>query len=248
MRLEYAGKSDIGKVRKINQDAFGIFQHEDTGLFVVADGMGGYVNGEKASQTVIAEFSNWWNSFSPVLFEYEFQRMLSSIEQVIEYANDVIYAQYNKNEICGTTVVVLFVYQNYYGVLHAGDSRCYMAQGRKWKVLTVDDVWENQTCISRQERMMLNHPNRGKLVNAIGIHKNVQCRVITDVIKNDIVFLLCSDGLYKFCQDKDLKKCARKCKDKKKMEQQLESLINMVYDNEAKDNITAILVKCSDRP
>lgn len=247
MHLEYAGKSDIGKVREINQDAFGIFQQEDAGLFVVADGMGGYTNGEKASQTVVSELSNWWNSFSPVLFGYEFQRMISAIEQVIEYANGIIYTQYNQNEICGTTVTVLFIYQNLYGIVYAGDSRCYMAQGRKWEALTVDDVWENQSFISKQERMMLNHPNRGKLVNAIGIHESVQCRTITNVLKKDTVFLLCSDGLYKFCRDKYLRNCARKCKNQKTMEQEIESLINMVYQNGAKDNITVIMVKCSEK-
>lgn len=247
MHLECAGKSDIGKVRRINQDAFGIFQREDTGLFVVADGMGGYANGERASQTVVAELSNWWKSFSPVLFGFEFQRMLSSIEQVIEYANEIIYTQYNQNEICGTTIVVLFIYQNYYGVLHAGDSRCYMIQGRKWEVLTVDDVWENQSSISRQERTLINHPNRGKLVKAIGVYKNVQCRIITDVINEDAIFLLCTDGLYKFCQDKDIRNCARKCKDKKKIMKRIDYLVNLVYKNEAKDNITAIIVKCSQK-
>ena len=247
MNLKAYGKSDIGKVREVNQDAFGIFQKEDAGLFVVADGMGGYTDGEKASQTVVAELSNWWNSFSPVLFECEFQRMMSSIEQVIEYVNETIYTQYNQNEICGTTVVVLFVYQNFYGILYAGDSRCYMAQGRKWEALTVDDVWENQSSLSRQERMMLDHPNRGKLVNAVGVHKNVKCRIITNTLKKNTVFLLCSDGLYKFCPDKYLRHCARKCKDKDMMAQEMDSLINMVYDNGAKDNITVIMVKCLER-
>ena len=247
MHFEYAGKSDIGKVRKINQDAFGVFQKEDAGLFVIADGMGGYDDGEKASQTVVAELSNWWNSFSPILFGYEFQRMMSSIDLVIEYANEIIYTQYNQNGICGTTIVVLFIYRNYYGILYAGDSRCYMLQGRKWKILTVDDVWENQSSISKKECMMLNHPNRGKLVKAIGVHKNVSCRMITNVLDKDSVFVLCSDGLYKFCQDQDIRNCARKCKDKKKMEHEISSLINIAYDNEAKDNITIITVKYFER-
>ena len=247
MHFEYAGKSHIGKVRKIKQDAFGVFQKEDAGLFVIADGMGGYDDGEKASQTVVAELSNWWNSFSPILFGYEFQRMMSSIDLVIEYANEIIYTQYNQNGICGTTIVVLFIYRNYYGILYAGDSRCYMLQGRKWKILTVDDVWENQSSISKKECMMLNHPNRGKLVKAIGVHKNVSCRMITNVLDKDSVFVLCSDGLYKFCQDKDIRNCARKCKDKKKMEHEISSLINIAYDNEAKDNITIITVKYFER-
>ena len=69
----------------------------------------------------------------------------------------------------------------------------------------------------------------------------------TSVLDRDSVFVLCSDGLYKFCRDKDLRNCARKCKDRKKIEQEIESLFNVVYDNDAKDNITIIIVKYSDK-
>ena len=214
MRLESVGKSNIGKKREKNQDAFGIYQNEDVGLYVVADGMGGYADGEKASQTVVAELSNWWNSFSPVLFEYDFRKMIVSIEQVIQYANEIIYTEHNQDQICGTTVVVLFIYQKYYGIVYAGDSRCYINyhqrdflwHGRKLRQLTVDEVWENQPEISSKERMMGGHPNRGKLINAVGIKKNIRCRMITDMLTSDAVFLLCSDGLYKFCTDRLIEK------------------------------------------
>lgn len=245
MNLIAFGKSDIGKVRKINQDAFGIFQKEDAGLFAVADGMGGYVDGEKASQAVVAELSNWWDSFLPAKFGNEFQRMMTAIEQVIQYANGIIYKQYNQNGICGTTATVLLIYKNYYGIVHAGDSRCYLAQGNKWNLLTVDEVWENQSHISARERMMQNHPDRGKLVNAIGVGEHVRCRIVTDAVPVDAVFVLCTDGVYKFCEDRILKKCARKCKDKHAMEQELERLTDTVYKNGAKDNMTIITVNCT---
>ena len=244
MRLEFAGKSDIGKKRESNQDAFCVYQKEDAGLFVVADGMGGHINGEKASQKIVAELSNWWNSFSPVLFEYEFRKMMLSVEQTIEYANKCIYTELNRNEICGTTVTTLFIYQNFYGVIYAGDSRCYLSQGRKWEQLTVDEVWENQSNISNEERMMKNHPNRGKLVNAIGTKENIRCRMITDTISADTKFLLCSDGLYKFCTDRFIKNIMKKCRDEKSMEQAIEKLINRVYKNGASDNISIVIVKC----
>ena len=201
MRLEFAGKCDIGQKREINQDSFCAYQREDAGLFVVADGMGGYTDGEKASQKVVAELSNWWNSFSPVLFDYEFKRMILSIEQAIEYANKCIYMELNRSNICGTTVTVLFIYRNLYGIIYAGDSRCYFSHRRQWRQLTVDEVWENQSSISNRERMMKDHPNRGKLVNAVGIKDSVQCRILTDNISDNTFFLLCTDGLYKYCAE-----------------------------------------------
>lgn len=252
MRLEFFGKSDIGKKREINQDMIGMYQKDDAGLFVVADGMGGHTNGEKASQMVVELLADWWDSFSPVVYEYEFRKMLSAAEQVIEYANKRIYEEYNRNGICGTTVVVLFIYQNRYGIIYAGDSRCYMglchknilSRGRKWEQVTIDEVWENRSDLSRKERKMKNHPNRGKLVNAVGIGKEIRCRIITDVILPDTLFLLCTDGLYKFCADKQLRECMKRSKDRKSIECAIDKLIEEVYGNGADDNISMIIVKC----
>lgn len=245
MNLYAFGKSDIGKVRNINQDAFGIYQREDAGLFVVADGMGGYADGEKASQAVVAELSKWWDSFLSAKFGNEFQRMMTAIEQVIQYANDIIYKKYNQNGVCGTTATVLFIYKNCYGIVHAGDSRCYLSQGNKWSLLTVDEIWENQSHISARERMRQNHPDRGKLVNAIGVGEYVRCRIITDVVPTNAIFMLCTDGVYKFCEDRVLKKYARKCKDKGSQEEAVERLTDIVYKNGAKDNMTIIAVRCT---
>lgn len=244
MRLEAAGKSDIGLKREINQDAFCIFYSDEAGLFAVADGMGGHVNGEKASQRVIGELSRWWHSFLPESYGFEFRKMLEAIEQVIEYTNGCIYTEYNQKEICGTTVTVLFIYKNSYGVIYAGDSRCYLYQKKRWEQITIDEVWENQSNISDAERAMKNHPNRGKLVNAVGVKKNIQCRVITDMILPDAVFVLCSDGLYKFCTDRFMRNCIKSCRDKSEMEQAVDKLINRIYQNGAGDNISVVIVKC----
>lgn len=246
MRLEFAGKSDLGGKRKINQDSFCMFQKEDAGLFAVADGMGGHTNGEKASQTAIAYLSDWWTSFSPVLFGYEFRRMLADIEKVVKQANNRIYTQWNQNGVCGTTITVLFIYRNLYGVIYAGDSRCYVSLGRKWEQLTIDEVWENQSCIDENEREQKEHPNRGKLVNAIGIREAARCRALTDYILPDSAFVLCSDGLYKFCTDRFIRNCVRRCGDRQGIEQAIDKMIGKVYQNGAGDNISVVVVKCCE--
>lgn len=246
MRLEFAGKSDVGAKRKINQDSFCMFHKEDAGLFAVADGMGGHTNGEKASQTVIAQLSDWWTSFSPVLFDYDFRKMITDIGKVIRRANRMIYTRWNQTEVCGTTVTVLFIYRNVYGVIYAGDSRCYLSRGWKWEQVTIDEVWENQSGLDDDEREQKDHPNRGKLVNAVGIREDVRCRVITDLLLPDAKFLLCSDGLYKFCPDRFLRSSVRRCVDGNGMEYAVNKLIDKVYQNGAGDNITMVIVRCRE--
>lgn len=246
MRLEFAGVSDTGRKRKINQDAYCMYRDGDAGLFAVADGMGGYSDGEKASQTVMAKLADWWNSFSPVLFGYEFRKMLRSLEQSIEIANRDIYRMWNKRSICGTTITVLFIYRDLYGVVYAGDSRCYISSRWKWKQITIDEVWENQSSITDKERRQKSHPDRGKLVNAIGIREEVWCRTVTDSVLPDMVFLLCSDGLYKYCTDRFIKSCVKKCTDRQEIERLADRMIEKVYQNGAGDNISVVIVKCCE--
>lgn len=242
MSLEYSGISDVGKIREINQDSFGIFQNGEGGLFVVADGMGGYSDGEKASQKVIAELSNWWNHFSPSEYDYDFRRMIQAIEQTIQYANKCIYTEMNQMAICGTTVAALFIYKNAYGIIYAGDSRVYIRHKRRKGQLTVDEVWENQSTLSIQERANVNHPNRGKLTNAIGVREEVRCKILTDSLENNMRFLICSDGLYKYCSEKKILFALKRCKDKRSMDCEIEKLIGYVYENGANDNVTIITV------
>ena len=202
MRIDYVGKCDKGSVRECNQDAIAMFANEESGLFVVADGMGGHASGELASQEIVTVISNWWERFTPQRYDNNFQKMIKSLGQALEYANDQIFEKYNQMQICGSTVVILFIHEQSYGIIYAGDSRCYAYN--KWKIrqLTIDEVWENQIGLNEEDRKNKNHPNYGKLLNAIGTKKNVQYKTITNELYHGIIFLLCSDGLYKFCEEK----------------------------------------------
>lgn len=242
MGLEFSGKTDIGRQRNINQDSYGIFQRDEAGLFVVADGMGGYKDGEKASQRVVTELSKWWEKYTPAVYENDFTRMMKAIEQVIIYANQCIYNELNGEEICGTTIALLFIFRNMYGIVYAGDSRIYYNHKLNKFQLTTDEVWENQSNLSSRERMDMNHPYRGKLTNAIGVKKEVSCKIVTNCLKDNTKFLLCTDGLYKYCSERKLFSALRKCKDKKTMNQEMDKLIHLVYDNGAGDNITIVTV------
>lgn len=240
--MRYAGVSDIGKERNTNQDAIFAAIRDYYGIFVVADGMGGYSHGELASKFIIQVMEDWWADFKPIYFRYDFQQMLLGIRTALEQANSEIYQNYNQNQICGSTAVILFVSPDAYGVFNVGDSRLYMQCNHLFTQLTSDEIWENQGELSEREKCADWKRCRGRLTNAVGIEENLRCTVRTDVLKKGMVFLLCSDGLYKFLPETTLQKYLRKAARQESLEQYSQSLLEQVYQTRASDNISWILV------
>lgn len=253
MKTEFSGVCDIGKIREVNQDAIFMDAGEDAALFAVADGMGGHFHGEAASGIVVGELRRWWEEFQADSYRKEQAgetgRVLLSLQQRLELANRTIYRQYNSDtQICGSTVAVLFIYRDSYCVLSSGDSRIYYANGLRWKQLTCDDVWENQPGVIEQYRPaeLRRNANYGKLVHAIGTAKEAVFSGKTDILKDDDRFLLCSDGLYKMCREKELKKIVRSYKGNKNGTRLLGQMMDQVYEKGARDNISCILVCCRE--
>jgi len=239
--IEYGSVCEIGSIRDVNQDSIATFSNRNTGLFVVADGMGGHQDGEKASQHIVERLTAWWRDFSEENYGKDFRKMIDSLQNTLDSANKAIFEAYGQNGVCGSTVVILFIYKNAYGMLNVGDSRGFICQGRKVKQLTYDDVWENQPGITLEEKNDRNHPNRGKLISAVGTKPNIICHLTTDELKKGTKFLICSDGLYRFCSEKDMFKYLKKAKSTTVMAMS-EKLKHIVYKNGAKDNLSIILV------
>lgn len=239
--MEYRGVCDIGLERTINQDAVFMAAEGEIGLFCVADGMGGHSHGEWASKEVADGMAGWWRSFGETDYDCDFSRMMDSLNQVLERANRNIWQQ-SGPEIRGTTAVVLFVYRGRYGILSAGDSRIYRCGRRQMKQMTVDEVWENQANLAVSNRAKRVHPNRGKLVNAIGIAENVRITSSTDRAHSGMIFLLCSDGLYKMCPERTVARYVRRYR-RGSLDAVLIGLLKKVYKAGARDNISAVLVR-----
>lgn len=246
MQIIYSGISDIGLRRNINQDA--IFFSSDKGkklyLFVVADGMGGHSNGEVASNAIVKGMRDWLDDFSEDMFRKGFFGITVSLRNKLEQINNEIYSKYNQQHVCGSTCVILVIYQDMYGVISVGDSRVYLKRGLKVKSLMEDDVWENQIDIRENLdiRTIKSHPNYGKLVHAIGTNKDVSMSVKTDSLRPKDTFLLCSDGLYKYCEFRDLKKTMSHV-DENNIEIKIQKVVEKVYKKGAKDNVSVILVQ-----
>lgn len=240
--MEYRGVCDIGLERTMNQDAIFMAADNDIGLFCVADGMGGHSHGERASREIVDNIALWWKDFQEPDYDYDFTRIIYSLNQVLEKANRNIYRMSGDRQIIGSTVAVLFVCHERYGILSAGDSRIYLCDRARVRQLTVDEIWENQVNLNLSSRVKKQHPNRGKLVNAIGIEEDVRITSSTDQGRDGMTFMLCSDGLYKMCTDRVIARAMKECR-RGVLDEVMNKLIRKVYEGGAKDNTSIILVR-----
>jgi protein phosphatase len=247
MRVEFNGVCNKGIKRDTNQDRLYMKTRANTTLLVIADGMGGHVHGERASQQIVTELKNWYEAFDESAYMGDFNRMLSAINDRLQQANKDIYSFYDKNTVCGSTVVVIFIYQDNYAVLWAGDSRAYIQKGWGFKQLTVDDVWENQAQIKANlnKRMIKESVNRGKLVNSIGIYDTANINQLAGRIKQGTKFLICSDGLYKMCSDKEIRKMMERYNGNEGGDLLMQEYLKSVYDKGAVDNVSFIVAICN---
>lgn len=263
MRIEYCGICDRGKVRRVNQDAVFMEAQGDMALFAVADGMGGHLHGEVASNAIMAGMEECWKelAFGEFRGAYklfgvsslqssagEFAGMVSVLRRHLENANRAIMESCRKWEICGSTVAALLIHKRNYCILSSGDSRIYYFNGWACKQLTVDDVWENQPEVVRRyhpkQRKM--HADYGKLVHALGISDTAAVSGKTDTLKGGDRFLLCSDGFYKMCNSREVRRILKEYRGNSNGEELLGQIKQIVYGNGAKDNVSVILVRISE--
>lgn len=237
----YSGICDKGNSRDINQDAIIMKSTGEVGIFAVADGMGGHSRGEFASQTIVCNLEGWWTDISRDLDNYSFEYCVKSLREAINEANNEIYTSTNNNEVCGSTLVLLFLYKEYYCVLNAGDSRLYELRQGKIKQLTMDDTWENQPDIRLSTVKKRKHPFWGKLVNAIGISENVGLTLKTDLLSEGFLFVLCSDGIYKYGSVFWFRRYIRKISNTG-INSAIKKIVGDVSKRGSKDNISLIIV------
>ena len=134
-------KSDVGKVREINEDAFYISNSlDEIQLYMLADGMGGYNGGEIASKLAIQSAKNYIeNNFKEI--EKDKDSIIQLIGSSIEYANMVVYEKAKENKELsgmGTTLEVCLIYNNRAFIGHVGDSRIYRIRKEFMRKLTQD--------------------------------------------------------------------------------------------------------------
>ncbi|MCQ2449455.1 MAG: Stp1/IreP family PP2C-type Ser/Thr phosphatase [Clostridia bacterium] len=240
--MQLFGKTDIGRVRVSNQDAYAINRlSEDTWLAVVCDGMGGANAGNVASAAATQEIMDYVNrSFR---YGLSAEDHISLLQNAIRSANIAVYdlaAENPEYEGMGTTVVAVIVTPKTFVVAHVGDSRAYLF-GEKAQQLTRDHSVVQNLIESGQltQEEARRHPRKNVITRALGITEDVyaDCDVF-DFDENDTI-LLCSDGLTNFVETEDLEQIVRKTP----TEQLADTLVARANYNGGGDNVTAVIVK-----
>lgn len=231
-----AARTDTGKVRARNEDAF--LALPEQGLWVVADGMGGHQNGALASRLIVEHLAE--------LPEGSFDQRLAELRQCLHRLNhrlgqELTVTAERTDTVIGSTVVALLLEGERAVCVWAGDSRCYLWRASRLYQLSRDHSLVQQLIdeqgLAPQEAAR--HPAAHALTRAIGASETLQLDILElDVLPGD-VFLLCSDGLYQGVPADELGACLNL----PSPHLAVERLFQRALDGPARDNLSAVVIR-----
>ncbi len=249
-RYRSSGLTDVGRVRKHNEDAF---LHDDAlGLYVVADGLGGHAAGEVASEEAVHQVRAWVRRERPrvaALVENPYDTDLQNdaeqiIRGAIQSATYLIHsmAEFDDSKAgMGTTISVLLLLGRVAIVGQVGDSRIYLTRDDQ-----IAQITDDHTLIAAQirEGMITEEearyaPHRNVITRAVGSHEYVEVDTrVVETVPGDR-FLLCTDGLHGYLEsDAEAMRYLNLAAD-----DGVKQLIQLANTRGGKDNITAIVVE-----
>jgi serine/threonine protein phosphatase PrpC len=216
MQPKVFGKTDVGKKRKNNEDAFLI--DEELGLYAVADGMGGHAAGEVASNMALDITKKELNNWSGVLNEYKPDSsaevrdvILNLIEETLQRACQAVYKESVDNpdrQGMGTTVSMVLIKNDSAFLGHVGDSRIYLVRQGAVHQLSEDHSLVNE--MYKQGRIGTSEAEQASYRNVITRAVGHTERVRVDTLQMDLLpgdrLLLCSDGLSDYLRPGDIEK------------------------------------------
>lgn len=243
--MKMSCSTDIGIVREENQDSVFVHAFDDySGVFIVADGMGGYEGGKLASSKAVETiFDVIQKKWTPSMTD---KQILELLKKSVKSANKEIFDIAVQNPQLygmGTTVVVCIIKNEMLYTANVGDSRCYVCNKRELVQITKDHslVYDliSRGLITKEEAR--NHPQRNVITRAVGSEEDVTVDVFATQLFNKDVVMLCSDGLHSMVSENDIKTIL-----KRYSTNAANKLIKSANENGGLDNISVITVKISD--
>jgi protein phosphatase len=246
--VEAGGRTDKGRVRTGNEDAFG-FEPPTSSLarargmlLIVSDGMGGHAAGEVASHLAV-------ETIQATYYREHGASTADAIQSAIVAANDAIHENAERDAAhsgMGCTVVAMVVQGNSLTVGHVGDSRGYLIRGGRARQLTRDHSW---VAMQVEEGILTpaqakHHPNRSLLMRALGRQPSVEVELGQHQLQAGDVLLLCSDGLTGVVNDDEIGDYASRYGPQTVADQ----LVNLANQRGAPDNVTVLAAAITAGP
>ena len=235
--MKVVSATNVGNYRKNNEDSY--YVNESKNLYVLADGMGGHLAGERASKMATEIIGQDFAKDREIKSIYDAIEILSSS---IRDANKKIFESSQENEDyrgMGTTLSSGLILGDVLIYSNIGDSRIYRIN-EEMEQITQDDSFVNYLIeigeITEEEAK--NHPKKNVLTKAMGTTSDIEVIVNTLDIKDKDVFLFCSDGLTNMVSDEEIFKIVKE----NNPEEARDMLLDLALKNGGMDNITFILV------
>ncbi len=244
--MKMAGKSDIGRIRTVNEDrAFAQTNEHGVTIAIVADGMGGHQAGDiaslKATQVIQEELMQLEQQLSQAQY-------IDRVKGAVLKANQVVYeyaSQDEKYHGMGTTVVVAVISGPSVIIGHIGDSRAYLYHQGKLKQLTEDHSLVNELVKNGQitPEEAADHPRRNVLIRALGTDAEVAVDVQAIHWEPGDALLLCTDGLSGLIGDERIQGTLMQMID---VDQKVEQLVEHALQAGGDDNVTVMILANDD--
>lgn len=232
----YAGATDIGRLRRCNEDDLAILPA--AGLFAVADGLGGLDAGDIASRTALTSLRDLCQGQA----DTPDTDMAVWLGKTIAEVNRRTYEQrmaLGKN--MATTLALVQLHKNTAYAAHVGDSRIYRWHAGGLTRITSDHSLVNalyeQGALTASQAT--HSPQRHVITRAIGAEPSVDPSIAPVAIAAGDILLLCTDGLTNMVTDDQIASCLR---DLEAPDRVVEQLVRMANEAGGHDNITAIVV------
>ena len=245
MSMQYFGMTDIGAVRKQNQDFYLFTRSDEAGwlLLLLCDGMGGAQAGDIASELAARVFSEYFSASIGNTY-HDMDSVCACLRDALESANKAVYDMSRADYSCrgmGTTLVGIYVWGDLCVLINVGDSRGYLLHGDSLIQVTRDHSYVQNLvdigAISSEEAR--SHVNRNVITRAIGTKPEVEADLFTPRFLSGDRLLLCSDGLTDMLEDREILPLLKTGNTK----DAAEALVSASLQKRATDNITVVVLE-----
>jgi serine/threonine protein phosphatase PrpC len=239
----------VGRRREHNEDAFLV--ELETGLFVVADGMGGHAGGGTASSVAVETIKKNVRAAREAgpasvtsIAPHDASNFPTMLRESVEAASREIYRTALEDPSLagmGTTVTSVLVAGRTAFMAHVGDSRCYLLRAGRIFQISEDHSLVNEQlkagAITEEEARSSRF--RNIITRSVGFEEGVLVDVVGLEIEHGDVLVLCCDGLSNLVTDSEILEIAGGSP----LEEAPEKLVALANERGGDDNITVIVVK-----
>ncbi|SEP55950.1 Stp1/IreP family PP2C-type Ser/Thr phosphatase [Piscibacillus halophilus] len=235
--------SDVGKVRKVNEDSGGVFYNQSNQMLtIIADGMGGHKAGDIASDLTSKYMSELWEQTDA--FE-QYEEVEDWLLESIRKTNSLVFSHAQENQECigmGTTIVATVYFNDVVIVAHVGDSRLYHITHEEVEQITEDHSFVQQLVNNGEltEEEAEAHPKKNVLLQAIGTEPDIEIEVNQFSWAGEDFVLSCSDGLSNKLTVNEIHDILNL---DLTLEDKVNRLVSQANENGGEDNISVVLVQ-----